>query len=129
MAESCPRTTLIGRCCMNPDKFTRTPTWTRPSSGRGQNCDELRALRAAARSVRPRSGLLQEPYLHAPEGRRESYSLSSCGGSKLIKAKRELGMFFFINCALARILPSCATRRRRILFSSARSLAISLRPR
>ena len=23
---------IFGRCCMNPDKFRNTPTWTRPSS-------------------------------------------------------------------------------------------------
>ena len=42
--------------------------------------------------VRPRSGLLQEPCLHAPEGRRGSHLFEH--GFEIIKAKRELGMFF-----------------------------------
>ena len=47
-----------------------------------------------AGSVRPRSGLLQEPCLHAPEGRRGSHLFEQLRRFEIIKAKRELGMFF-----------------------------------
>ena len=44
--------------------------------------------------VRPRSGLLQEPCLHAPEDRRGSHLFEQLRRFEIIKAKRELGMFF-----------------------------------
>ena len=101
-------------------------------------CPEV--ARAAARLAAWAS-----PRSHACTHRKaaeEVISLSSCGGSKSAlsrkrKKTRARDLFFARAhlCACARISPSCATRRRRILFSSTRSVArsrslsmISLRP-
>ena len=110
----------------------RRSAWSSASSSpRGR----LLTIRAAARlAVSASAHAASFSRSHACTHRKAAekiISLSSCGGKykhyRESEKTRARDLFFACThlCACARILPSCATRRRRILFSSTRSLARS----
>ena len=64
------------------------------ASPRGRSLDHQSGRKAGNVRLRPHGALLQEPCLHAPEGRRGSHLFEQLRRREIIKAKRDLGIFF-----------------------------------